>query len=90
MILYFLILLFILYVGLTYYRREGLENETDYKNFRNENIYNNFYTRIYDELIHTIPYETEVIKLMVPLLGSNPNILLFLFSPNIFLYLFVY
>lgn len=75
MILYFLILLLILYVAFSYYRREGFDNKDDYKTFMNENIYNAFYTRIYDELIHTITYETEVIKLMAPLLGSNPNIL---------------
>ena len=65
----------ILYVAFTYYRKEGFDNESEYKTFMNENIYNTFYTRLYDELIHTIPYESEIIKLLAPLFGSNPNIL---------------
>ena len=75
MILYLLIILLILYVAFTYYRKEGFDNESEYKTFMNENIYNTFYTRLYDELIHTIPYESEIIKLLAPLFGSNPNIL---------------
>ena len=75
MILYLLIILFILYITFTYYRKEGFDNESEYKTFMNENIYNPFYTRIYDELIHTIPYETEIIKILAPSFGSNPNIL---------------
>jgi ubiquinone/menaquinone biosynthesis C-methylase UbiE len=75
MILYLLIILLILYVAFTYYKREGFDNDNEYKIFMNEKIYNTFYTRIYDEMIHTIPYETEVIQIMAPLLGSNPNIL---------------
>jgi ubiquinone/menaquinone biosynthesis C-methylase UbiE len=75
MILYLLIILLLLYVVFTYYRKEGFDNMTEYKTYMNENIYNAFYTRIYDELIHTIHYETEVIQSMAPLFGSNPNIL---------------
>ena len=75
MILYLLIFLLMLYIVFTYYKREGFDNDDEYKTFMNEKIYNTFYTRIYDEVIHAIPYETEIIKLMVPLLGTNPNIL---------------
>jgi len=75
MILYLLLFLLILYVVFSYYKREGFDNADEYKTFMNEKIYNTFYTRIYDEVIHMIPCETEIIKLMVPLLASNPNIL---------------
>jgi len=78
MILYLLIIPLILYVSFVYFRREGFEDNarsSEFKTFINENIYNSFYTHIYDDIIHTIPYETEVIKMLVPYLHSNPNVL---------------
>ena len=77
MILYLLIALFILYCSFTYLKKEGFEDtNTEFKTFLNENIYNNFYTKIYDNVIHTIPYETEVIKILSTYFGSNPNVLI--------------
>ena len=77
MILYLLITLFILYCSFTYLKKEGFEDtNTEFKTFLNENIYNNFYTKIYDNVIHTIPYETEVIKILSTYFGSNPNVLI--------------
>jgi len=78
MILYLLIILLIIYVALVYFRREGFEDNatsSEFKTLINENIYNTFYSYLYDDIIHTIPYETEVIKMLVPYLHSNPNVL---------------
>ena len=78
MILYVLIILILLYVACVYFRREGFEDTattTEFKTFINENIYNTFYTHIYDDIIHTIPHETEVIKILSPYFHSNPNVL---------------
>ena len=78
MILYVLIILILLYATCVYFRREGFEDtatQSEFKTFINENIFNTFYTHIYDDIIHTIPYETEVIKMLSPYFHSNPNVL---------------
>jgi ubiquinone/menaquinone biosynthesis C-methylase UbiE len=78
MILYLLIILLILYVSCVYFRREGFKDTattTEFKTFINENIYDTFYSHLYDDVIHTIPYETEVIKMLSPYFNSNPNVL---------------
>jgi SAM-dependent methyltransferase len=78
MILYLLIILLIIYLSCVYFRREGFEDASttsEFKTFINENIYNTFYTHIYDDIIHTIPYETEMIKMLTPYFHSNPNVL---------------
>jgi ubiquinone/menaquinone biosynthesis C-methylase UbiE len=78
MILYLLIILLLLYVSFVYFRREGFKDTattSEFKTFVNENIYNTFYTHIYDDIIHTIPCETEVIKMLTPYFHSNPNVL---------------
>jgi SAM-dependent methyltransferase len=77
MILYLLIALFILYCCFCYFKKEGFEDTTkEFKTYLNENIYNDFYTKIYDNVIHTIPYETEIIKIIHTYFGSNPNVLI--------------
>ena len=51
MILYLLIALFILYCCFCYFKKEGFEDTTkEFKTYLNENIYNDFYTKIYDNV----------------------------------------
>jgi len=77
MILYLLIILLILYFVFSYFKKEGFDNKnTEFKTYINENIPNEFYTKLYDNLIHTIPYESEVIKIMYPYFLPNPTVLI--------------
>lgn len=77
MILYILIILIILYFVIPYFKKEGFEDmSNEYKTYLNEKIYNNFYTKLYDNLIHTIPYEKEVIEIVYQYFESNPNVLI--------------
>jgi ubiquinone/menaquinone biosynthesis C-methylase UbiE len=77
MILYVLIFLLLLYFFVSYFRKEGFENDkdTEYKTFINNNIYNTFYTKNYDDMIHTAPYESDVIKKLSPYFDNNTNLL---------------
>jgi ubiquinone/menaquinone biosynthesis C-methylase UbiE len=61
----------LIYIFISYFRKEGFENDTEYKTFINNNIYNEFYTKNYDDMIHTAPYETEVIKKISPYFNIN-------------------
>ena len=77
MILYILIILIILYFIIPYFKKEGFEDmNNEFKTYLNEKIYNNFYTKLYDNLIHTIPYETEAIQILYQYFESNPNVLI--------------
>ncbi len=77
MMLYLLIILLLIYFIFSYFKKEGFEdNISEYKTYMNENIYNNFYAKLYDNLIHTIIYETEVIQILYEYFDSNPNILI--------------
>uniref|UniRef100_A0A6C0JPS2 Methyltransferase type 11 domain-containing protein n=1 Tax=viral metagenome TaxID=1070528 RepID=A0A6C0JPS2_9ZZZZ len=76
MILYILIFLLLLYFSVSYFRKEGYENNnTEYKTFINNNIYNKFYTKNYDDMIHTAPYESDVIKKLSDYFDNNTNLL---------------
>ena len=76
MILYVLIFLLLLYFFISYFRKEGYENnDTEYKTFINNNIYNTFYTKNYDDMIHTAPYESEVMKKISEYFDDNSNLL---------------
>ena len=63
--IYLLLLLIIIYLFLVYFKKEGFEQTSAYKTCIND-IYDEFYTKIYDELIHIIPYDVEMIKIMHP------------------------
>ena len=74
MIIYLLILLLFIYVLVKYFKCEGFEQSSVFKTYITD-IYDEFYTKIYDEVIHTIPYETRIIKLFAPYFSSNNNCL---------------
>jgi ubiquinone/menaquinone biosynthesis C-methylase UbiE len=77
MILYLLILLLFIYFLLPYLNKEGFEmTNMEYKTFLNENIYTAFYTKLYDNALHTIIYEKEAIQILHPYFGSNPTVLI--------------
>ena len=72
--IYLLLLLIIIYLFLVYFKKEGFEQTSAYKTCIND-IYDEFYTKIYDELIHIIPYDVEMIKIMQPYFTSNSSVL---------------
>ena len=72
--IYLLIGLIILYLFFKYFKTEGFEQSTIYKTYVN-NIYDEFYTKIYDELIHLVPSDIEMIKIMKPFFITNSNVL---------------
>jgi hypothetical protein len=72
--IYLLLLLIIIYLFLVYFKKEGFEQTSVYKTYIN-NIYDEFYTKIYDELIHIIPYDIEMIKIMQPYFSTNSSVL---------------
>jgi len=74
MILYLLILLLILYLVIKYFSKEGFEQSSVFKTFIG-NIDDEFYTKIYDEVIHMLPYEKTVIELLEPYFNNNTNCL---------------
>ena len=65
MILYVLIFLLAVYLLLS--NKEGFTTNTQYimtdKVYLDDNIYDNFYTYHYDDMIVTIPYYEELIKM---------------------------
>jgi len=71
--IYIVIMLLLLYLYLTTLHKEGFalireEDKLQNKIYRNEKIYDNFYTYVYDDVILTIPYSVELIKLIHPYL----------------------
>ena len=77
MILYILIFLLILYFVLSYFKKEGYDNKNnEFKTYINESIPNEYYTKLYDNLIHTMPYEKEVIQIMYHYFLPNPTVLI--------------
>ncbi len=78
--LYLLIILLILYVLLNFNKKEGFV--IDYRNsmienkiYVDDNIYDNFYTYIYDDIIVTIPYYEELIYNTQKYLNSTSTVL---------------
>jgi len=65
MILYVLIFLLLTYLLLS--NKEGFSNKTEYtlkdKVYLDDNIYDNFYTYHYDDMIYALPYYEELIKM---------------------------
>ena len=61
--IYLLIFLILIYVFFKYFKKEGFEQKDVFKTCIND-IYDEFYTKMYDELIHLIPYDIEMIKIM--------------------------
>lgn len=74
MIIYILISLLIIYILVKYFKKEGFEQSSVFKTYIGD-IYDEFYTKIYDELIHMVPYEISMIELMAPYFKSNNNCL---------------
>ncbi len=72
--IYLLIILIIIYALLVFFKKEGFEQSSVFKTYIND-IYDEFYVKIYDELIHLTPYDIEMIKLMQPYFISNSNVL---------------
>ena len=67
MMIYIVVVLLILYVYLTTLGREGFaviqtEDTLLTKVYKNENIYDNLYTFVYDDVVLSIPYSVELIK----------------------------
>ena len=66
--IYIVVILLLVYIYLTTFDKEGFtlhkEDSLQNKVYRNENIYDNFYTYIYDDVILTIPYSVELIKMI--------------------------
>ena len=71
--IYIVVILLIVYLYLTTQHKEGFaanqkEKEEPLQNkiYRNDKIYDKFYTYIYDDIILTIPYYVELLKLIQP------------------------
>jgi hypothetical protein len=79
-LIYLSIILLICYVILHNNKFEGFTNKTDlfineYKTYRDERIYDKFYSYIYDDLFLTLPYLEELIVTISDVLNGNSNIL---------------
>lgn len=80
-ILYLLIILLILYIVLSFNKKEGFiidyrnENIMENKVYVDENIYDNFYSYIYDDIIVTIPYYEELLNKTKKYLNSTSTVL---------------
>jgi len=72
--IYLLIGLILIYIFLKFFKKEGFEQSSVYKTYVND-IYDEFYTKIYDELIHLVPSDIEMIKIMKPFFISNSHVL---------------
>jgi hypothetical protein len=71
MIIYIVVILLIIYLYLVTSDKEGFaviqkEDPLQSKVYKNEKIYDNFYTFIYDDVVLTIPYYVELINLIEP------------------------
>lgn len=79
MMIYLVVILLLLYVYLTSSQKEGFsiskEDPLQSKIYRDEKIYDNFYTYIYDDVILTIPYLIELIQLVRPYLHNTSHTL---------------
>jgi hypothetical protein len=73
MILYLLILLLIIYISFT--RKEGFTNDLEYKSYVDDNIYDKYYTYIYDDIWNMLPLYDAQINIMKPYFGSTNNFL---------------
>jgi hypothetical protein len=79
-LIYLSIILLICYVVLHNRKFEGFTNKSDlfineYKTYRDERIYDEFYSYIYDDLFLTLPYLEEMILTISEILNGNSNVL---------------
>jgi predicted TPR repeat methyltransferase len=72
--IYLLIFLILIYVFFKYFKKEGFEQKNVFRTCIND-IYDEFYTKMYDELIHLVPSDIEMIKIMKPYFVTNSNVL---------------
>jgi hypothetical protein len=80
MMIYIVVFLLILYVYLSATQKEGFsvvskEDPLQSKIYRDEKIYDNFYTYIYDDVVLTIPYLIELIQIVRPYLHNSSHTL---------------
>ena len=73
MFIYLLLILLIIYVIL--YKNKTFHGFNNYRTFVNENIYDEFYTKLYDEMFDMIPLYKEQINEMIPYFGTTNNFL---------------
>ena len=74
MFLYLLIILLLIYIIL--YKNKNINLKfNNYRTFVNDNIYDDFYTKIYDDMFDMIPLYKEQINVMIPYFGSTNNFL---------------
>lgn len=69
--IYIVVILLMMYVYLITTGKEGFtgnhkQDALENKVYRNDKIYDNFYTYIYDDAVLTIPYSVELVKLIHP------------------------
>jgi SAM-dependent methyltransferase len=79
-LIYLSIILLICYVILHNNKFEGFTNKSDlfineYKTYRDERIYDEFYSYIYDDLFLTLPYLEEMILTISNTLNGNSDVL---------------
>lgn len=78
MILYILVFLLLLYIFVSMSKdTEGFQNKYENKTFIDEHIYDNYYSRIYDQIWNMIPFYKVQIELMKPYLFTTNNFLCF-------------
>ena len=75
MILYILVILLLLYIFISN-SKEGFENKVN-KTFVDNNIYDKFYCKLYDEIWNMIPFYKAQIELMKPYFATTNNFLCF-------------
>jgi len=76
--IYLVVFLLMIYLFLTMNEKEGfsvVQEGLVNKVYINENIYDNFYTYIYDDVNLTIPYSIELIQMIRPYLHNNSHTL---------------
>ncbi len=79
--LYLLIILLLLYIVFSFHKKEGFvidyrnNNIMENKVYVDQNIYDNFYSYIYDDVIVTIPYYEELINKTKDFLNSTSSVL---------------
>ena len=76
MILYILVILLLLYI-LVSTSKEGFQNEYENKTLIDNNVYDKYYSRLYDQIWDMLPFYKIQIELMKPYLLTTNNFLCF-------------
>lgn len=76
MMLYILVILLLLYILIST-SKEGFQNKYESKTLIDDNIYDKYYSRIYDEIWNMIPFYKIQIELMKPYFFTTNNLLCF-------------